>query len=315
VKCPQCGSENLDGSTLCYSCDGDLTGEPPLQAHDAGGGASRIVWIVAGVAAAAVLLVAVFALSRPHEVDGVAPVSPAAGTAAESQAKSLDSIGRGTSAVAKQYQLTLMSLSDIATQNEAALEEWSRERDKRQTDYEAEKAAVERYNASHQGTPGTTSTTIEQVWDVLTDSWNYREVTRNTGGQPADQKPLPSPPEPPTLVKVALDSPRSRLRALSRALRKLQQDVVAVQPDATFANSADDAERAVALLQQRVREARGVLAGLVEKTSRGDKVIAKRLDVLQLQGIGEAIQALREDLQAAVANAGLDAAILKWATK
>ena len=41
----------------------------------------------------------------------------------------------------------------------------------------------------------------------------------------------------------------------------------------------------------------------------------KRLDVLQLQGIGEAIQALREDLQAAVANAGLDAAILKWATK
>ena len=223
-------------------------------------------------------------------------------------------IGREASAAARRYQLTLTSLTDAATQNEAALEQWSQQRSSNLAAYESEKAAVEHFNATHKGTSGTTKTVYQTVTTGKVK--NTTSTTVTIPGEPAQTKPIPPRPEDPPKVTVTLVAQRGQLKRLAVDLRKIQQGLGAVSVDAPFDASLEDATTAVSVLQERVGEARAALGQLVSKGGRrGDVIVAKRLETLSLQGIGESIQKLREDLQAAVARANLDAAILKWATK
>ena len=61
MKCPECGSENIDGSDECWSCSESLR---PARASR-GGKQDWVVWTIAGIASLVVIVMLLTSSSNP----------------------------------------------------------------------------------------------------------------------------------------------------------------------------------------------------------------------------------------------------------
>lgn len=344
MECPNCHAENLDGATLCYACQGDLTRAPrtapeaatpedsfleaspvalgpPGEGDQASRGRShKAIWIVAVVAVAVAALFAaiVFASGSGGATSSSdSPLSPAGPLSVTQQVRLLDSVGRELDRSAQKYQAVLVAADEAAVENKSAAKAWSAEWARRQSAYKSEVAAVQAFNANHQGTSQTTIPGHPYDADK-SDKVIDMQTTEPTvvPGTPAQHKSPPSHPAMPAKLDAPDQKLVARLDAIAKDLVGLQRRLSDAGADATLAQTSGDARLAIEALQTRLRAARAAIRGMVRRDqTKGEIVVASRLAPLSLAGIGDAVQAVRVDLRAAAATLGLPDKAIPWASR
>jgi len=344
MECPHCHAPNLDGATKCHTCAHDLPQSPSVADGDArvtdaksgsedqfdllgeptgADGRGRTAnWILVSVALAAVVVIAAVVITAGAGGSGGsagASTSPDGSLSVSEQAQLLDSVGRGLDQSAQRYQAVLVDADEAAVENADALKAWSREWTQRQADYRAEVAAVKAYNSRQQATPARSVPIIEKR--TVGTGKDERTVERIVGyesisGSPPQYKDLPSPPSRPAKIDASDQELTTRLTAVAKSLDRLQQRLSDSAVDPVFAQTATDAQGALELLRERVREARRAVRHMVRREKKkGDVVLAARLSPLSLQGIGDAIHAVRMDLRNAGDALGLPEEDIAWASR
>lgn len=347
MECPNCHAENLDGATLCYSCQGDLTraprtapehsflaastvtpGTPGEGDRESRGRSHKAIWIVAVVAVAvAALFAAIVFASGSGGATGSSdsPVSPAGPLSVTQQARLFDSVGRDLDRSAQQYQAVLVAADAAAVDNKAAAKAWSAEWARRQSSYKSEVAAVQAFNAGQHATPATTIAIYKTVKTSVTDQKTGETKTvekkvfdhyETVPGTAAQHKSLPPHPAKPKKLDAPDQQLAARLDAIAGQLKGLQHRLDDAGADAALAQTSADARLAIEALQTRLRAARAAIRSMVRRDqTKGEIVMATKLAPLSLAGIGDVVQAVRVDLRAAAAALGLPDKAIPWASR
>lgn len=204
------------------------------------------------------------------------------------------------------YEKTVAAIQKKAAKNKLALAAWNKEWQKRLADYEDEKAAVESYNASQPATSSETGTRTVRIWDPFTQSYISHTETYTIPGHSATLKSLPAYPTKPAKLKVLLKKERRRLAKLAVSLDKLAAQTAQTQAGPPLAAVVVTLQDAVSLLQQRVKDARSALQGVVKsKGSKGEVIDQKQIADITVAGVAEAVQAVRAALLEVMESQGL----------
>jgi hypothetical protein len=116
-------------------------------------------------------------------------------------------------------------------------------------------------------------------------------------------------------VSVHLGNQYQKLTGLAARFNQLAHKLSATRAAAPFAQTVADAKAAIKLLQKKLAMVHAISRGLISKDRYGNQVLAaKTLKLLDTAGIAASLQTIRDDLTAAVSNAGLQTSILSWAT-
>ena len=311
MKCPKCGSENLDGSTRCSDCGESLAAatERPASLR-----ASRWGWILAAAAVIAVLVVVLVIVSNGGGGSGGAAGPSTASSpgldsqALQSQAQALDSVGSKIGAAAVNYSQTFASLQSAAKKNASELKSWHHKWQGLETAYQ--KALT--HDRANPGTPGysysSTQSTVQPNHSVLvTPVTGYHSATP---GSHTAVRPVNT-----FAVTVHLGNQHQKLTGLAARFNQLAHKLSATRAAAPFAQTVADAKAAIKLLQKKLAMVHAISRGLISKDRYGNQVLAaKTLKLLDTAGIAASLQTIRDDLTAAVSNAGLQTSILSWAT-
>ena len=209
------------------------------------------------------------------------------------------------------YEKTVAAIKKKAARNKLAVAAWDKEWKKLQADYQDEKAAVQSYNASQPSTSSETTTRTVKIWDPFSQSYISHTETYTIPGHSAQLKSLPAYPSKPAKLKVLLKKERRRLARLAGALDKLAAQTAQTQAGPPLAAAAVALKDAVTLLRQRVEDARSALQDAVKsKGSKGEVIDQKQIADITVDGVAEAVQAVRAALLEVMQSEGLEPSAL-----
>jgi hypothetical protein len=310
----------------------------PVQQPDMGsrGKRTRITIVLCTVVVLAGAIAAILVLNQRHQH---AEQVKRQAAALVSQAKAADKLGSEFDSAATDYRNSVAGIEPALARNAAAVKVWKETWAKRSAAYERKVAAVNAYNRSPAGQrrliPNVRTTYYEasrpgfllyeepripsgDVWyvdgfmcdGVYVDKILTKRASRPVGGP----HKLPRHPKKPSKIKDPVGDRRDELADLKVRLITLTAELDSARLGPEFLPVADEIRNGVEVLQTTVDLTLKACDEAVHHDAKiGYVAVSEKFKGVDVTGVHEAVQVVRDSLVDAAQTHGVDLSELTWA--